>query len=99
MSLATRKVPWLTTSPQYPLARLRALQSSIRAPDLKNLGYIRQKANNKLWVHDRIAKLLDESSFEEIGSISGKHAAHRNHTDFIPAYVLVGLNIAAFTIR
>ena len=40
-------------------------------------------------MHDRIAKLLDESSFEEIGSINGRHATQGNSRDFIPAYVLI----------
>lgn len=76
---------------QYPLAQLRALQTSIRTPNPENPGYIRQKANKKLWVHERIARLLDEGSFEEVGSISGKPADNGNLKEFTPAYVLVAL--------
>ncbi|KAF5351148.1 hypothetical protein D9756_008256 [Leucocoprinus leucothites] len=78
------------TSWEYPLSQLRALQASIRTPNPENPGYIRQKANNKLWVHDRIAKLLDKASFEEVGSISGKPAENGNPREFIPANCVMG---------
>ncbi|KXN80937.1 Propionyl-CoA carboxylase beta chain, mitochondrial [Leucoagaricus sp. SymC.cos] len=75
---------------EYPLARLRDLQTSIRTPNPENPGYARQKANNKLWVHERIAKLLDDASFEEIGSISGKPSESGNLKDFVPANCVMG---------
>jgi hypothetical protein len=36
-------------------------------------------------VHERIAKLLDQDSFEEIGSISGKPSDGGNPMEFVPA--------------
>ncbi|KAF8156872.1 propionyl-CoA carboxylase [Crassisporium funariophilum] len=60
------------TSWTHPLAELRAQQSVIHAPNLKDPGYIRQKANAKLWVRERLTALLDTDSFLEVGSITGK---------------------------
>ncbi|KAJ3513153.1 hypothetical protein NLJ89_g3112 [Agrocybe chaxingu] len=57
---------------EHPLAELKAQQRVIRAPNPKDPGYIRQKANNKLWVRERIAALLDPDSFVEVGSVTGK---------------------------
>ncbi|KAF9446436.1 propionyl-CoA carboxylase [Macrolepiota fuliginosa MF-IS2] len=75
---------------EYPVARLRALQKQIRTPNPKNPGYIRQIANNKLWVHKRIATLLDEGSFEEIGLISGKPSENGSPDGFTPANCVMG---------
>lgn len=67
------------------MAQLRSLQTKIHTPNPKNPGYIRQKANDKLWVHERIATFLDKGSFEEIGSISGKPSKPGDLEDFVPA--------------
>ena len=72
---------------QLPLEEMRTQQRVIRAPNLKDPGYIRQKANNKLWVRERIAALLDQDSFAEVGSITGKPVVddEGNLKSFIPA--------------
>ncbi|KAG2003540.1 propionyl-CoA carboxylase [Coprinopsis cinerea AmutBmut pab1-1] len=57
---------------EYPLSQLKAQQALVRSPNLKDPGYIRQKANKKLWVRERIGGILDKDSFAEVGSISGK---------------------------
>lgn len=48
--------------------KLRAFAST---PDPNNKGYVRQKQSGKLWVRERVEKLLDKDSFYEVGSISG----------------------------
>ncbi|KAH8649651.1 propionyl-CoA carboxylase-like protein [Tricladium varicosporioides] len=53
------------------LGQLDTLRSIARKPDLSNKGYVRQLQAGKLWVRDRVLKLLDEGSFHEIGSVSG----------------------------
>ncbi|EKM76462.1 hypothetical protein AGABI1DRAFT_78555 [Agaricus bisporus var. burnettii JB137-S8] len=78
------------TSWEYPMAQLRSLQTKIHTPNPKNSGYIRQKANDKLWVHERIATFLDKGSFEEIGSISGKPSKPGDLEDFVPANCVMG---------
>lgn len=72
---------------QLPLEEMRAQQHVIRAPNLKDQGYIRQKANNKLWVRERIAALLDQDSFAEVGSITGRPVVddEGNLNSFVPA--------------
>jgi acetyl-CoA carboxylase carboxyltransferase component len=47
------------------------LRSIANTPDLSRTGYIRQKQAGKLWVRERIDKLLDPGSFQEIGSTTG----------------------------
>lgn len=63
----------------------------IRKPNLQDPGYIRQKANNKLWVRERLTALLDKNSFSEVGSITGKPIY--DHVgilkSFTPAYVIL----------
>ena len=65
----------------------QAQQHVIHAPNLKDPGYIRQKANNKLWVRERIAALLDQDSFAEVGSITGRPVVddEGNLNSFVPA--------------
>jgi hypothetical protein len=79
----------MTVSLQHPLEELRAQQRLIRAPNLKDPGYIRQEANSKLWVRERIAALLDPDSFIEVGSITGRPILNEQGEleSFIPAYV------------
>jgi len=53
------------------LSHVKTLKCIASTPDPTNRGYIRQKTAGKLWVRERIDVLLDENSFQEIGSISG----------------------------
>ncbi|KAH6666866.1 carboxyl transferase [Halenospora varia] len=53
------------------LGQLDTLRAIARKSDPSNKGYIRQLQAGKLWVRDRVLKLLDEGSFHEIGSVSG----------------------------
>ncbi|KAF8191187.1 propionyl-CoA carboxylase [Pholiota molesta] len=82
----------MTVSLQHPLEELRAQQRLIRAPNLKDPGYIRQKANSKLWVRERIAALLDPDSFIEVGSITGRPILNEQGEleSFIPANSVTG---------
>ncbi|CAA7268514.1 unnamed protein product [Cyclocybe aegerita] len=76
----------------HPLEELKAQQRVIRAPNLEDPGYIRQKANNKLWVRERIAALLDLDSFVEVGSVTGKPAVDDKGdlVSFTPANSVTG---------
>uniref|UniRef100_A0A8H8CFJ3 CoA carboxyltransferase C-terminal domain-containing protein n=1 Tax=Psilocybe cubensis TaxID=181762 RepID=A0A8H8CFJ3_PSICU len=75
-----------------PLEELKAQQRIIRSPNLNDPGYIRQKANNKLWVRERIDALLDQNSFVEVGSITGKPVVDEDGSlkSFIPANSVTG---------
>lgn len=53
---------------QGHLTQLRTLANT---PDPTRTGYVRQKQSGKLWVRERIDKLLDPGSFQEIGSATG----------------------------
>jgi acetyl-CoA carboxylase carboxyltransferase component len=53
------------------LGQLDSLRKIASTPDLKNKGYVRQKQAGKLWVRERVEKLLDKDSFREVGSVSG----------------------------
>lgn len=53
------------------LGQLSTLRSIAATPNTSNPGYIRQKQAGKLWVRERVNKLLDEGSFREVGSVSG----------------------------
>ncbi|KDR68331.1 hypothetical protein GALMADRAFT_256952 [Galerina marginata CBS 339.88] len=77
---------------EQPLEELKAQQHLIRAPNLNDPGYIRQKANNKLWVRERIAALLDPDSFDEVGSITGRPLLNdKGDLDsFVPANSVTG---------
>ncbi|KAG5642642.1 hypothetical protein DXG03_002381 [Asterophora parasitica] len=57
---------------EYPLSQLKEQQKLIQQPNLEDPGYIRQKASGKLWVRERLTVLLDEDSFAEVGSVTGK---------------------------
>ncbi|KAF8067701.1 propionyl-CoA carboxylase [Lyophyllum atratum] len=57
---------------EHPLSQLREQQKLIQQPNLHDPGYIRQKANSKLWVRERLTALLDRNSFAEVGSVTGK---------------------------
>ena len=53
------------------LNQISSLRMIANTPDPQNKGYVRQKQAGKLWVRERVLQLLDEGSFQEIGSISG----------------------------
>jgi acetyl-CoA carboxylase carboxyltransferase component len=53
------------------LAQLDSLRTIASTPDLKSTGFIRQKQAGKLWLRERVERLLDKGSFREVGSVSG----------------------------
>lgn len=53
------------------LSNLTKLREIANTPDQSRRGYVRQKQDGKLWVRERIDKLLDSGSFKEVGSVSG----------------------------
>lgn len=53
------------------MEQLRTLRSIAANPNPLNPGYARQKQAGKLWVRERVEKLLDPGSFREVGSVSG----------------------------
>ncbi|KAJ3499688.1 hypothetical protein NLG97_g122 [Lecanicillium saksenae] len=53
------------------LGQINSLRPIAAKPDTANRGYKRQKQAGKLWVRERIERLLDADSFHEIGSVSG----------------------------
>ncbi|CAG8291124.1 unnamed protein product [Penicillium salamii] len=53
------------------LNQITTLRQIARTPNPNQRGYIRQKQAGKLWVRERINKLLDADTFQEIGSVSG----------------------------
>ncbi|PPR04777.1 hypothetical protein CVT24_007093 [Panaeolus cyanescens] len=76
-----------------PLEDLKAQQRLVRNPNVKDPGYIRQKANNKLWVRERLAALLDPDSFTEVGSITGQPVLDPKTGElksFVPANSVTG---------
>jgi acetyl-CoA carboxylase carboxyltransferase component len=53
------------------LGQIATLREIAATPDPNHRGYVRQKQAGKLWVRERIEQLLDQGSFQEIGSVSG----------------------------
>lgn len=53
------------------LGQIATLRKTAATPDTSNRGYLRQKQAGKLWVRERVEQLLDEGSFQEVGSVSG----------------------------
>lgn len=53
------------------LGQIATLRKSASTPDTNNRGYVKQKQAGKLWVRERVEQLLDEGSFQEVGSVSG----------------------------
>ena len=70
------------------LERRRRLASELGGPD----KVARHKGQGKLTVRERIAGLVDEGSFEEIGSVAGfpEHDAEGNLTGLTPANIVCG---------
>ncbi|EGP86863.1 unnamed protein product [Zymoseptoria tritici ST99CH_1A5] len=54
------------------LGQLKTLRKMADTPNNERRGYIRQKQSGKLWVRERVYKLLDQGSFKEIGGLTGK---------------------------
>ena len=57
------------------------------AAESKDPGVVRQRSRGKLTVYERIALLLDEGSFREVGSVAGftSYDAEGNIAEFTPA--------------
>lgn len=53
------------------LGQLKSLRQMANTPDNSRRGYINQRKAGKLWVRDRVTRLLDPGSFKEIGGLSG----------------------------
>ncbi len=53
------------------VSALQNLAHARFAPDSEDPGVVRQRKRNKLTVYERIALLLDEGSFREVGSVAG----------------------------
>jgi hypothetical protein len=53
------------------LGQISTLKKIAATPDPNNRGYLRQKQAGKLWVRERVERLLDEGTFREVGSVSG----------------------------
>ncbi|EME42033.1 hypothetical protein DOTSEDRAFT_89537 [Dothistroma septosporum NZE10] len=53
------------------LGQLSTLRQISNTPDTSRRGYVRQKQDGKLWVRERLDKLLDPGSLKEIGSVTG----------------------------
>ncbi|KAF2720132.1 propionyl-CoA carboxylase-like protein [Polychaeton citri CBS 116435] len=54
------------------LGQVASLRAMANTPDPSRPGYVRQKQAGKLWVRERVDKLLDPGSFYEVGSVSGE---------------------------
>lgn len=53
------------------LSHLSTLRKLANTPDHSRRGYVKQKESGKLWVRERIEKLLDAGTFKEIGYATG----------------------------
>ena len=51
--------------------QLNQLRKSASTPNAESRGYVRQRKDGKLWVRERIEKLVDPGTFAEVGSVSG----------------------------
>lgn len=76
--------------------QLNQLRDIAATPNKDSRGYARQMQAGKLWVRDRIEKLVDANSFNEVGSVSGtvkwKNASPTSDTitDFTPSNNIQG---------
>ncbi|KAJ2915848.1 hypothetical protein MD484_g4573, partial [Candolleomyces efflorescens] len=76
-----------------PLRQLRSQRQLVRKPNIEDRGYARQKANNKLWVRERLDALLDQNSLTEVGSITGQPVYDKKTgklLSFVPANSVTG---------
>ncbi|CZT25744.1 probable methylcrotonyl-CoA carboxylase beta chain, mitochondrial precursor [Ramularia collo-cygni] len=53
------------------LSQLSTLRKLANTPDNTRRGFVSQRKAGKLWVRDRITRLLDADSFKEIGGLTG----------------------------
>lgn len=69
------------------VATLQQLAQTRLAPDSKEPGVVRQRSRGKLNCRERIAMLLDEGSFREVGSLAGfaSYDGDGAIADFTPA--------------
>ncbi|KAI0336720.1 propionyl-CoA carboxylase [Cubamyces sp. BRFM 1775] len=78
---------------KHAVAKIRQIQQLNSTPNPSDPGYARQKQNGKLWVRERLAALLDDASFVEIGSLTGKPTIDEKTgelKDFLPANMVIG---------
>ncbi|KAJ8502256.1 hypothetical protein ONZ51_g126 [Trametes cubensis] len=78
---------------KYAVEKIRRIQQANSTPNPSNPGYARQKQNGKLWVRERLAALLDDGSFVEIGSLTGKPTIDEQTgalKEFLPANMVIG---------
>ncbi|KAG6865319.1 hypothetical protein C0991_003493 [Blastosporella zonata] len=78
---------------EHSISQLKDQKQLVQRPNLQDPGYIRQKANNKLWVRERLIALLDQNSFAEVGSVTGKPVYDEETgtlRSFIPANSVTG---------
>lgn len=81
------------------LGQLDSLRTIANTPDTKNKGYVRQKQAGKLWVRERVLQLLDEGTFQEVGSVSGTvkwrklEGMKEEPVDFIPSNNVQGFGM------
>ncbi|KAI0360456.1 propionyl-CoA carboxylase [Trametes cingulata] len=78
---------------KHAVAKIRRIQQTVGTPNNDDPGYVRQKKNGKLWVRERLAALLDQDSFVEVGSLTGKPVLDEKTgqmKEFIPANMIIG---------
>ncbi|KAI0634843.1 propionyl-CoA carboxylase [Trametes polyzona] len=78
---------------KHAVAKIQSLQRLVTTPNPENKGYVRQKQSGKLWVRERLDALLDERSFSEVGSLTGKPVVDENTgqvKDYLPANMIIG---------
>ncbi|KAI8086149.1 carboxyl transferase [Halteromyces radiatus] len=73
---------------------IRRRQRQNRTANANDRGYIRQKTTGKLWVRERIDRLVDQNSFYELGSVAGRTKYAKQDTDekdeYTPANFIAG---------
>ncbi|KAH9849625.1 propionyl-CoA carboxylase [Lenzites betulinus] len=78
---------------KHAVGKVLQIQRKNNTPNPENTGYARQKQNGKLWVRERIDALLDDGSFDEIGSLTGKPEVDKETgelKDHLPANMIIG---------
>ncbi|KAI0371278.1 propionyl-CoA carboxylase [Pilatotrama ljubarskyi] len=78
---------------KHAVTKIRRIQQTVATPNSTDPGYVRQKQNGKLWVRERLDALLDEGSFLEVGSLTGKPVIDEKTgemKEFIPANMIIG---------
>ena len=76
------------------LTTIRDLQDQARAPRVGERGYELQKSRGKLWVRERIEKLIDPGTFFEVGSLTGTITLEKDgKMTLIPSNQVAGLGL------